>query len=403
MKTLPITLTTAALLFGACNTTNDSPNYQSFRKNPSVRTDSFKSPVTRTILEGGRSDGVEIITIDNGNLQIRIIPTRGMGIYEVTKGDVRLGWDSPLEEIVHPRHVDLDSRGGLGWLEGFNEWMVRCGLEFAGHPGTDTFTNNQGDESSMDLTLHGKIANIPATDIEIEVQKEAPFNITVRGTVYEKFFYGPKLKMVTEVSTTRGSDTFTIKDTVTNQGGSVQEFSLIYHGNYGSSILEEGAKVHAAAKKISPLNDHAGKAINDWQVYKGPTQDFIEEVFCMEPKGDADGNTSAVLQNAAGDLASSVSWNIKELPYMNLWKNTASKADGYVTGIEPATGYAYNRSVERATGRLPKLQPGETRSFTLEFGIHDGTDAVQAALQKVANIQGDEGPELSLETPDGQE
>ena len=86
---------------------------------------------------------------------------------------------------------------------------------------------------------------------------------------------------------------------------------------------------------------------------------------------------------------------------MNLWKNTASKADGYVTGIEPATGYAYNRSVERATGRLPKLKPGETRSFTLQFGIHAGTEAVQEALRKVADIQGDEGPEVSLETPDG--
>ena len=53
--------------------------------------------------------------------------------------------DSPVKEVVHPSHIDLESRGGLGWLEGFNEWMVRCGLEFAGHPGTDQFINNTGD------------------------------------------------------------------------------------------------------------------------------------------------------------------------------------------------------------------------------------------------------------------
>ena len=87
-------------------------------------------------LKGGRSEGCQLITMDNGSLTIRVIPTRGMGILDVQKGDVRLGWDSPVPEIVHPSYIDLESRGGLGWLEGFNEWMVRCGLEFAGHPGT---------------------------------------------------------------------------------------------------------------------------------------------------------------------------------------------------------------------------------------------------------------------------
>jgi murein DD-endopeptidase MepM/ murein hydrolase activator NlpD len=52
-------------------------------------------------------------------------------------GDVYLGWNSPVKEVVHPRLINLQSRGGLGWLEGFNEWMVRCGLENNGHPGVD--------------------------------------------------------------------------------------------------------------------------------------------------------------------------------------------------------------------------------------------------------------------------
>ncbi len=401
MKTLPTTLAASALFLGACATTLEISTYQTSRNTNKMSNETDFSPVKRTILTSGRSVGVELLTIDNGNLQIVVIPTRGMGIYEVKKGDTRLGWDSPLEEIVHPRLVNLESRNGLGWLEGFNEWMVRCGLEFAGHPGKDTFTTNTGGEASMDLTLHGKVQNIPAVNVEWEVLDTNPKTIVVRGTVYEKFFYGPKLKMVSEVSTTMGSDKFWIKDTVTNLGGSPQEFSLIYHGNYGSSILEEGAKVSAAVKKLSPLNDHAGKAIDSWQTYQGPTQDFVEEVFCIEPKGDASGRTLAVLQNKAGDLATSVSWNVKELPYMNLWKNTASKADGYVTGIEPATGYAYNRKVERETGRLPKLQPNETREFKLEFGIHQGIPAVQEILREVKDIQGDTPPEISLETPDG--
>jgi galactose mutarotase-like enzyme len=357
--------------------------------------------VTRTRLSGGKQDGVELLTIDNGRIQITVIPTRGMSVYEVRQGDIRLGWNSPVEEIVHPRHINLESRGGLGWLEGFNELMVRCGLEYAGHPGTDTFTNNTGDEASMDLTLHGKIGNIPASTVEVIVDNKAPHRIRIRGAVYEKFFYGPKLKLVTEISTVPGSSLFRIEDTLTNLGGSPQEFTLIYHTNFGSSILEEDATISAAAKKIAPMNEHAGKAIDNWTTYKGPTQDFIEEVYCIEPKTDKNGRTMAVLKNKKGNLATSVSWNAKQLPYLTVWKNTASEADGYVTGIEPGTGYPYNRNVERSTGRLPKLKPGQTRKFRLDFGIHKGKGAVDRMLERVQSIQGKQAAKITTDIPNG--
>ncbi len=125
--------------------------------------------VTRKILRGGKQEGVELLTLDNGKLLISIIPARGMGIFDIRSAGVRLGWDSPLKEIVHPSHINLESRGGLGWLEGFNEWMVRCGLEFAGHPGTDEFIDNTGNPSTLNLTLHGKIQNIPASSYEVVI------------------------------------------------------------------------------------------------------------------------------------------------------------------------------------------------------------------------------------------
>ncbi len=61
--------------------------------------------------------GVDVIVLDNGKLQITVVPTRGLGILSVTMGNVRLGWDSPVKEVVHPRRINLQSRGGLGWLE----------------------------------------------------------------------------------------------------------------------------------------------------------------------------------------------------------------------------------------------------------------------------------------------
>ena len=129
--------------------------------------------IRKRILQGGKQEGVEIIEVDNGKLRFRVIPTRGMGILDVNLGDVRLGWDSPIKEVVHPKFINLESRGGLGWIEGFNEWMARCGLEYAGHPGKDEFITNTGDKGQMDLTLHGKISNIPASEVMVTVDRQA--------------------------------------------------------------------------------------------------------------------------------------------------------------------------------------------------------------------------------------
>ena len=408
MKLLPVLVLSALLMMQGCaatftlsSSTDNSASGKTLLSSVSQKKFKTKAPwsVKHTVLRGGKQEGVELITIDNGNLVIRVIPTRGMGILDVRKGDVRLGWDSPVKKVVHPSYVNLESRDGLGWLEGFNEWMVRCGLEFAGHPGQDEFVNNTGDTATMDLTLHGKIQNIPASDWEVLVDPKPPHRIRVRGTVYEKFFYGPKLKLVAEVSTVPGSDSFRISDTVTNEGVFPQEFQLIYHGNYGSSILEANATVLTPTKSVTPMNAHAGGAIANWDTYAGPTKGFIEEVYLFDPIADAEGKAHAVLRNAKGDLATSLSWNLDELPYLTVWKNTAAVEDGYVTGLEPATGYPFNRKVERKFGRVPKLAPGESRSFTLDYGIHTGFEEVKALAEKVTAIQNETPVKVNEDPP----
>lgn len=154
--------------------------------------------VRKYVLHGGRQEGVEVIDVDNGKLRLRVVPTRGMSVQNVVSGDLRLGWDSPVKDMVHPGLVNLESRQGLGWLEGFNEWMVRCGLEFFGGPGTDEFIDNTGNKAKMDLTLHGKIGNIPASMVQVVVDRAEPYEIRIRGRVEETCMHGPKLELWTE-------------------------------------------------------------------------------------------------------------------------------------------------------------------------------------------------------------
>lgn len=348
--------------------------------------------ISKWTLRGGKQEDVDVIAVDNGTLQFTVVPTRGMSVLRVQSGDLRLGWDSPVKEIVNPRHINLHSRGGLGWLEGFNEWMVRCGLESNGHPGTDKFINNVGDEATMDLTLHGKIGNIPASEVEVIVDREPPYRIRIRGRVDERMFYGPKLELWTEISTVPGTNELRITDTVTNRGQYEQEFELLYHTNFGCPLLEEGAKFLAPIARITPFNDHAAKSLDQYATYAGPTPGFIEQVYCIRPIADAGGRTEVLLQNKAASRGVSMRWAVKELPYLTQWKNTPPELEGYVTGIEPGTNFPANRRVERKYGRVPKLKAGEAHSATIDFAIHLDGAAVKGAADRIGKLQGDTKP-----------
>ena len=341
---------------------------------------------------GGRQEGVELIVIDNGAMTINVIPTRGMGILSVQSGDVRLGWDSPVQEVVHPSFINLASRGGLGWLEGFNEWLCRCGLESNGAPGPDRILGTTGEETAVDLTLHGRIANLPAQEVDLIAHREPPFTIKVRARVDERMFHGPTLELYTELSTEPGSQTFHIRDVITNRGSREQEFQILYHINFGPPLLENGATFLAPLAQVTASNDRAAKELTTFDRFGGPTPGFAEQVYFIRPRTDGNSNTLALIRNKAGTRGASFRFSTAALPCLTLWKNTAALEDGYVVGIEPGTNFPNNRRVERKFGRVPKLGPGASHAVALDFAIHLNSEGISAVTKEIATIQGGQQP-----------
>jgi len=344
--------------------------------------------VSKRLLHGGKQEGVELIEVDNGRMKFSIIPTRGMNIFRVSSGDVTLGWSSPVKEIVNPAFIELESRGGLGWLDGFNEWMVRCGFEWAGHPGMD---------NGRLLSLHGRVGNTPASEVVVVIDDEPPHRIRVRGKVVEKVFKFADYETWTEVSTEPGSVSLQISDTLTNLSDYEREFQIIYHGNFGPPLLEEGSAFVAPVKQVTPFNDGAAKGVDTWTTYQGPTKNYGEQVFNVVPYATDSGSTTVMLHNKVGDRGIKISYDVNQLPFFTLWKNTDTMKEGYVTGLEPGTGYAYNRSVERKFGRVPKLAGGASRSFTLDYTILFGGEDVSAVAREISAIQGERKTQVDPE------
>ncbi|MEM3757903.1 MAG: DUF4432 family protein, partial [Candidatus Bathyarchaeia archaeon] len=50
-------------------------------------------------LYGGLSDGVDVITVDNGELSFTVVPTRGMGMWRGEFKGEFLGWASPVRYL----------------------------------------------------------------------------------------------------------------------------------------------------------------------------------------------------------------------------------------------------------------------------------------------------------------
>lgn len=333
--------------------------------------------IRKSTLSGGVQSGVELIEVDNGALKFRVIPTRGMSILDATWKGHRIGWDSPVKQVVHPQFVNLADQGGLGWLSGFNELMVRCGVAFAGGPGED---------NGEMLTLHGRIGNTPASEVEVLKSALLQTTLRVRGLVEEKRFKFGVFELRTEVSTVLGSSSLVFQDRLTNRSEYAQEYQMIYHTNFGPPLLGRDSEFVAPIHRVSPFNDYAAKSLGTFGTYLEPTKGYGEQVYCMTLHHEKSGESTVLLRNADGDLGVAMRYDTTSLPYFNLWKNTDTLTDGYVTGLEPATGYPSNRSHEREAGRVPKLEPGQSITFRMELELLDaaGVERVGGEINAIA-------------------
>lgn len=342
--------------------------------------------ITKRTLRGGLSDGVDEVRVDNGNLAFVVLPTRGMGLWKALLGGEEIGWQSPVRGPVHPAFVPLMEPGGLGWLSGFDELLVRCGLENNGAPDFD-------EGGRLIYPLHGRIANRPAHRVEVSVDGDSG-EIAVTGVVEETRFHFTKLRLTTTISTKVGEPSLRIRDEVENFSGSPAEMQLLYHINFGRPLLDPGSRFVAPVKTVVPRNDRAAEGIATWNDYAPEEAGYAEQVYFLELVAGDDGRTRTLLKNAQGSRGVSMHVDKNQLPCYTLWKNTTAAADGYVTGLEPGTNFPNPRTYEGQQGRVVKLEPGGTTAFDLVLEIHKDAEEVQQAEQAIAALQGDVEPKI---------
>ena len=349
--------------------------------------------IRMTRLLGGLSDGVDVIWLDNGCTKLAILPTRGMGIWKGSVVDVPLEWNSPVEQPVNPAFVDQMRRGGIGWLDGFNEIVCRCGLSWHGAPGTDVIKDDGGNViSEQFLPLHGRIANLPAHKVTVEVSDEG--EIKVVGVVDEASMFGGKLRLTATLTTHIGSNTFEISDTVQNLGSADAEVEMLYHCNFGRPFLEKGSQLHLAAEEVAPRDPRAAEDVDTWTSYREPIPGYAEQCYFAKPVTGEDNRALAVLADSASTNALALRFDTQTLPWFTLWKNTQAEEDGYCTGLEPGSSFPNLKTFEREQGRVLSLGSQETVTFDFAVSVATDAESTAALVDEVKQLQGEK--ELKL-------
>ena len=332
---------------------------------------------------GGAADQVEVVEVDTGAVRVMLLPTRGMSIWYLEAGGTRFGWESPVVGPVHPSLVPVFDPSGLGWLEGFDEFVVRCGLESNGAPEHDG-------EGRLVYPLHGRIANLAADSLSIEYD-EASGRLEVIGEVCESKLFFKNLRLRSRLRVHAGSARVDLLDDVTNDLSRPGTMQLLYHINVGTPVLGEGSTLLAPLEELAPKDSLSASEIDAWNVYGAPESGYSERVYFARLRPDALNDTTAMLKSADGQLGFAVSFNVTRLPRFIVWKNTGAHGDGYVTGMEPATNLPNERSFEAEQGRVIDIEPGKTKSFRVSLTPLMDAAAIAEVAERIEALSEEPG------------
>jgi galactose mutarotase-like enzyme len=317
-------------------------------------------------------NGMRLVEAYNSSgLTFNLLPDRGLDIWQAFYNGRPLTWVSQGS----PHKPDM----GQEWLRQFNGGLlVTCGLTHVGPPENDAITGERRD-------IHGHYSRLPAGDLRVtgHWDGDGRYWIELRGTVTEAILFGEQLRLERLYTLQLGEPTIHLEDTITNQGDTSAPLMVLYHFNVGYPLVSAGARLHTASAQVVPRDDRAVAGLERWAEYDAATSQYAEQVFFHYLKADESGETAVLLHR--DQVALSMRWNTRDLPYFTQWKNTRQGI--YVSGIEPGNCIPEGRNAARGSQRLAILEPGERRAFSVSLTLLDTNEVIQDFVRRMGDLQ----------------
>jgi hypothetical protein len=269
---------------------------------------------------------------------------RGGDIHRLSFRGVEIGWHGAADGITP--WPALDSEEGLGFLRGFDGFLVTCGLD---HHGVATRTS--ADHFLYPLRhnnhhpLHGRIMAQKAELVHKSIDWQDA-QISVSLIVRQASVFGEVLELVRTYRISLESPEIEIVDAVRNCGFRPVRHGILYHFNIGYPMLDANARLIGNGWKLADKLDPTGAV---------PSDDHVEIV---DAGGSPEGGTVGITNTSLG-LELSMEFDPKKLPVTALWR--AFQSGVFALGLEPQTAW---NDPDNET-----LSPQETRIYGIKLRL----------------------------------
>jgi hypothetical protein len=319
--------------------------------------------VERFELTEGMAKGVRCARVYTGSgFEFLVVLDRAMDIALASWCGAPINWLSQ-QGIVAPQFYEA---AGKGWDRTFFGGLNQtCGLRSAGHD--STVDNEQ-------FGLHGRISTSIAEDVLVDTRWVGnDYAIELKGTIREAHSYKENLILTRTISTRIGAKSFIQRDEVVNEGAASTPLTVMYHVNPGFPVLTEDSKILWSLDKIE------GDTEKEFTTFAPPAKGAQGGGYAYH-KVDDGGKARVAVVNpklfGGAGFGMFISYDLKQLPVMVLWKQMARHA--YLIGIEPANCRINTNAKLKEQGILPHIEPGEKRTFEIEFGVLSGKAEIDA-------------------------
>ena len=180
------------------------------------------------------------------------------------------------------------------------------------------------------------------------------------SAVFSHKFYFKRL-----ITVSKQNNTFTITDSIENQGDKKSPIMLLYHMNMGYPLLSENSVVKIPSVSVTPRNDHAAKDLDTWNRMLPPTPGFEEQCYFHS----FDGEGRADIYNPDIRKGLTITFDTGSLDHFTEWKMMGYR--DYVLGLEPGNCHPCGRDVMRQEGKLRYLQPGERIDYAVTVTLYE--------------------------------
>jgi len=323
---------------------------------------------------GGRARGVRELAVRTGSgFSFVPVADRALDVARAYYDDMPLCWSS-CNEIASPSFYEPEGDGFLRTFVG--GLFTTCGLANFGPAGSDAWGT---------FGLHGRIDATPAESVRCQTLwlDDDACVLEVAATMRETRVFGENFRLERRLRAYVGDKRLQLHDEVTNDAGTRRPHMILYHCNGGFPILDEHARLYVSHASVTPRDADAAASLAVWDRGGAPQPGFKEQVFVHEPVACGDGRAAAILWNptlrGGRGLGLALRFDPKQLPGFFTWRMLGHGT--YVMAMEPANCPTIEGRVEAGKrGTLPFLEPGESRSYDLEFEVLTSFEALTAIL-----------------------